>query len=56
MAMKSLMRPGTGRHVRVQQPQHRIAVGLGLADHADRKQVVHLVHGNLLRVSFCWME
>ena len=49
MAMKSLMRPGTGRHMRVQQAEDGVAVGYGLADDADGEQVVDLVDGDLLR-------
>ena len=45
--MKSLMRPGTGRQMRVDQAEDRVAVLHVLRDHAHRQQVVDLVDGDL---------
>ena len=45
--MKSLMRPGTGRHKRVNQPEDRVTRSHILGDDANGQQIVHLVEGNL---------
>ncbi len=54
--MKSLMRPGTGRQMRVNQPENCVACRHVVRDHANGEQVVDLVERDFgtLRFSERW--
>ena len=50
--MKSLIRPGTGRHRLWMMPEHGVAVLHRLRDHAHGIEVIHLLDRNMLALQF----
>ena len=50
--MKSLMRPGTGRHMLWMMPEHSVTVVHRAGNHANGVEIVSLVHGDALALKF----